>query len=100
MSKSHIAEITCPKCHSNGEFEVWDSINADLHPDLKDKLFSNDLFVYTCPICGAHIEICYGTLYHDRDDYFRAVDKFCTFCEVAIPKRGERIIEKLKTIIN
>ena len=35
----------------------------------------------------------------DRDDYFRAVDKFCTFCEVAIPKRGERIIEKLKTII-
>lgn len=35
----------------------------------------------------------------DRDDYFRAVDKFCTFCEVAIPKRGERIIEKLKKII-
>ena len=34
-----------------------------------------------------------------RDDYFRAVDKFCTFCEVAIPKRGERIIEKLKRII-
>jgi len=34
-----------------------------------------------------------------RDDYFRAVEKFCTFCDVAIPKRGERIIEKLKTII-
>ena len=70
MSKSHITEITCPKCHCKGEFEVWDSINADLHPDLRDKLFSNDLFLYTCPICGAHIEICYGTLYHDMTHKF------------------------------
>ena len=70
MSKSHIAEITCPKCNCKGEFEVWDSINADLHPDLRDKLFSNDLFMYKCPICGAHIEICYGTLYHDMTHKF------------------------------
>ena len=35
----------------------------------------------------------------DRETYFKAVDKFSTFCEVVIPKRGERIIEKLKRII-
>ena len=35
----------------------------------------------------------------EKDIYFKAVDKFCTFCEDSIPKRSERIIEKLKEII-
>ena len=36
----------------------------------------------------------------DRERYFSAVDKFCTFCEEAIPKRAERIIGVLKSILN
>ncbi|MCD8297655.1 MAG: WG repeat-containing protein [Prevotella sp.] len=35
----------------------------------------------------------------NRDDYFKAVDIFCSFCEKAISRRAERIIEKLKMII-
>ena len=35
----------------------------------------------------------------DRESYFKAVDKYCSFCETFIPKRSERIIEKLKTLI-
>ena len=35
----------------------------------------------------------------DRESYFKAVDKYCSFCEAFIPKRGERIIEKLKAKI-
>lgn len=35
----------------------------------------------------------------DRDSYFRAVDRFCTFCEEVIPKRADRMIEKLETIL-
>lgn len=36
----------------------------------------------------------------DRDSYFRAVDKFCTFCEEVIPKRADQMIGVLKTIMN
>ena len=36
----------------------------------------------------------------DRESYFRSVDKFCTFCEEAIPKRADRIISILKSILN
>ena len=36
----------------------------------------------------------------DRDSYFRAVDRFCTFCEKVIPQRADRMIEKLETILN
>lgn len=35
-----------------------------------------------------------------REDYFEAFDKYCSFCEEAIPKRSEQIIEKLKEILN
>lgn len=34
------------------------------------------------------------------DEYFKAIDKFCDFCEEFIPKRTERIIEKLKSVLN
>lgn len=36
----------------------------------------------------------------DRDSYFRAVDRFCTFCEKVIPQRADSMIEKLETILN
>ncbi len=35
-----------------------------------------------------------------KDQYFNAIDKFCSFCEDFIPKRSERIVEKLKLILN
>ncbi len=36
----------------------------------------------------------------DRENYFKAVDKFCTFCEENIPKRADQMIIILKTIMN
>lgn len=36
----------------------------------------------------------------DRESYFKSVDKFCTFCEEAIPKRADQIISVLITIMN
>ena len=28
MSRHHIEKVTCPSCHHEGDFEVWDSINT------------------------------------------------------------------------
>lgn len=36
----------------------------------------------------------------DKDTYFDAVDKFCTFCEKFIPKRADMIIAKLSNALS
>ena len=42
----------------------------------------------------------WGTMKNlDRETYFNAVDRFCSFCETAIPKRGKLIVDKLKEIL-
>ena len=47
MSKHHIEKVTCPSCHHEGDFEVWDSINTVLDPEMKEKVLnqSNSLSV-------------------------------------------------------
>ena len=36
MSRHHIEKVTCPSCHHEGDFELWDSINSV--PDFKISL--------------------------------------------------------------
>ena len=50
MSKHHIEKVTCPSCHHEGDFEVWDSINTVLDPAMKEKVLNQSIFLYTCPI--------------------------------------------------
>lgn len=35
-----------------------------------------------------------------KEEYFEAFEQYCSFCEKYIPKRSERIINKLKEILN
>ena len=41
MSKHHMEKLTCPSCHHDGDFEVWDSINTVLDPEMKEKIDIN-----------------------------------------------------------
>lgn len=70
MSKVHQEEIICPKCQSKGEFDLWESMNVDLNPELRKKVFSDEAFIYTCPNCGHRTGVPYGTLYHDMTHHF------------------------------
>ncbi|MDO4949735.1 MAG: CpXC domain-containing protein [Bacteroidales bacterium] len=70
MSQIHKDSITCPKCSTKGDFEYWASINIDLNPELKDKIFNEEIFVWTCPKCGTRVFIPFGTLYHDMKHSF------------------------------
>ena len=38
MSRHHIEKVTCPSCHHEGDFELWDSINTALDPEMKEKV--------------------------------------------------------------
>lgn len=70
MSQHRHEQLTCPKCGTRGEFVIWDSINADTDPELKEKLLDESLFAWTCPHCGHKAYITYGTLYHDPTAQF------------------------------
>lgn len=70
MSQLRKDTITCPQCHKVGEFEYWPSINVDIDPKLKEKIFNEEIFVWTCPECGAKVFIPFGTLYHDMKNKF------------------------------
>lgn len=70
MSQLYKDKITCPKCQTEGEYEYWTSINVDLNPELKKKIFSEEIFIWTCPKCGARVFIPFGTLYHDLSHKF------------------------------
>ena len=68
MSKHHMEKITCPSCHHEGDFEVWDSINTVLDPEMKEKVLNQSIFLYTCPNCGETFRLNYPTLYHPMED--------------------------------
>ena len=65
MSKVHKEKIECIHCKAKGMFDIWDSMNVDLDPELREKVFNDEVFLYTCPKCDHQTVVPYGTLYHD-----------------------------------
>ncbi len=70
MSKVNEESIICPNCKAKGKFDLWESMNVDLDPELREKIFSDEAFIYTCPECGHRTGVPYGTLYHDMKHHF------------------------------
>lgn len=70
MSELRKEKISCPHCKHEGEFELWSSINADLNPELKEGIFNEKIWAWTCPSCGETTYIPWGTLYHDMTNKF------------------------------
>lgn len=70
MSQVKRETIECPNCHRKGEFELWDSVNVDLDPELREKIFNEELFLYHCPHCGHVTGIPMDTFYHDMKNQF------------------------------
>ena len=65
MSKVHKEKIECIHCKVKGMFDIWDSMNVNLDPELREKVFNDEVFLYTCPKCDHQTVVPYGTLYHD-----------------------------------
>lgn len=67
MSLERTVEITCPKCSTTQQMQVWSSVNARLDPQLKEEILQQRLNVFFCEQCdfrGAYDE---SLLYHDMD---------------------------------
>ena len=67
MSKSCEVKVTCSKCQKESDFQIWQSINVQLDPEMKVKVLNGEAFLFKCPECGAITQINYMTLYHDME---------------------------------
>jgi len=70
MSISKMAKIKCPACRKEGKFEVWESVNVTLQPELRNRILNRNLFTYVCPHCKHTIFVSYSCLYHDMERKF------------------------------
>ena len=70
MTKISNQSFICPKCQHEGEFRMYETVNVTLDKSLRDRVFSDDLFKWTCPECGETFTIVYQFLYHDMDHGF------------------------------
>ena len=61
MSMQHQEEITCPACQTKGNFTVWDRLDIQDNPEMKDSIASLEVFQYHCPHCGATVNVDYGS---------------------------------------
>ena len=48
----------------------FETVNVTLDKSLRERVFSDDLFKWTCPECGETFTIVYPFLYHDMDNGF------------------------------
>lgn len=65
MTKQAMHTITCPSCHREQNIVHWDSLNATLNPELKERLLRGELMIFTCESCGHRASVVSPVLYHD-----------------------------------
>lgn len=80
MSLKNIVTANCPECKKQFPFEIWNSINVQLNPEMREKVLDGSIFAFTCPHCkfSAHAE--YPILYDDVEHHFMV--SFCSEEEV------------------
>ena len=65
MSQQKAYKISCPKCDRIAEVMLYEAINVDTHPQLKDDLMRNRLNAVICEICEFSFRIDKPLLYND-----------------------------------
>lgn len=70
MSFSKNVAIDCPKCKAHKNFKVWQSVNVTEDTNLRDMVFSSEIFTFVCDECKAKAFIAYPMIYHDYERKF------------------------------
>lgn len=63
MDEKFASTITCPKCGTKHNAELWAVVDVDKDPALKDKLITGELFRFFCPRCGYRALVNHSFLY-------------------------------------
>jgi len=70
MSKNHIEKIKCPKCNTESEMLVWETMDTSTDPQLKAQIRNGDCFGWHCPNCDNKSLIFYPTIYHQVNEHY------------------------------
>lgn len=70
MSLKNIITATCPNCKKEFPFEVWNSVNVQLNPEMREKILNGSIFKFTCPHCKFSAQAEYPILYDDMENHF------------------------------
>jgi hypothetical protein len=65
MSISRTVNISCPSCGTTQDVQLYESINVEADPQLKDALMHNQLNRITCADCDADFRVDLPLLYND-----------------------------------
>lgn len=65
MSTNLAKEINCPSCGKSSQTRMWPSIDCADHPEQRERILEESLFIWECPDCGYQMQLVYPCLYHD-----------------------------------
>ena len=65
MSTNRITNIECSNCHHQQRVQIWDLINIQENPELKEKVVNGQIFINTCAKCKYPLVYDYPCLYLD-----------------------------------
>lgn len=63
MTLFHRGDRICPKCQNEASVVIWDRVNIEEDPDLKDRLLRKQLLTYDCENCGEMLTLSEPLLY-------------------------------------
>ncbi len=67
MSQKKQHEIACPFCGREQPVELWDSLDLDEEPELREALLANRINRVDCAGCQKSFRVDKPLVYHDRD---------------------------------
>jgi len=70
MSRMSEHELECPECRREQGVVVWESVNVDLDPSLRQKLVDGQINTFECKSCGHRAFLSVPLLYHDMTRQF------------------------------
>ena len=70
MSRTKELKYTCPYCGREFDITVYESVNSEQDPDLRDACLSGDLFRHSCPHCNTDFMVQYPLVYSDPKNKF------------------------------
>jgi hypothetical protein len=65
-----IKKINCPHCNEENEVILWEKVNVDMNPDLKEKLFAETINNMKCKSCNYVSRIDIPLYYNDAKRKF------------------------------
>ena len=68
--ENKLMHVSCPACLTEQTFKIFPVLDVEKEPDVKESIFSRDIFRFRCPECGEEILVAYSCTYIDYKNNF------------------------------